>query len=112
MTTTTDPTRFSAAGQWPGDIESSTLLVTGAELERQEAEDLLRQVLGAELAHWVPGASQRLLYRASAALGFQFPREQLKADHGPDPADHPLIRDWVGRSHVLMCVTCHRVFPD
>lgn len=87
------------------------LLVTGDEQTQVESEALLKEVVAAELERWVPDASQRLINRASGALGFAGLLDPvLAADHGDNPRDHALSQDWVCGIFVLRCVTCARLF--
>jgi hypothetical protein len=86
-----------------------TQLVVDTVTPDTEALALLREIVSAELRHWVPGASQRLIYRASTMLGFSavLPKSD---DHGPDPADHALFPNWVGGLFTQQCATCARIF--
>jgi hypothetical protein len=85
------------------------LVVGGEEINDADARAMMRRVVEAELANWVPGASQRLIHRASALLGGFFPAPSTE-DHGPDRARHPLCADWVGGMYLHRCVSCGRLF--
>jgi len=94
---------------------TSAVVVTGEECDRESARELLRQIIDAELRAWVPNASQRLIYRATNALGLPDgirPPRATAEDHGPNPADHPLVRDWVAGRPLLRCATCCRLFVE
>lgn len=93
-----------------GDL-SQGLLVTGIEQTQAEAEALLKQVVQAELDHWAPNASQRLINRAAMILADgPILDPVLASDHGNNPGDHALIQDWVCGIFVLRCCTCARLF--
>lgn len=49
----------------------TALVVTGGKLDPSQAHELMGSVIAAELENWVPGASQRLVRRAAAALGIE-----------------------------------------
>lgn len=87
------------------------LLVTGIEQSAAEAAELLKAVVQAELDHWVPDASQRLINRAATVLADGPILDPVLApDHGNNPGDHALIQDWVCGIFVLRCCTCARLF--
>lgn len=87
------------------------LLVTGDEQSAAEAAELLKSVVQAELDHWVPDASQRLINRAATVLADgPILDPVLASDHGNNPGDHALIQDWVCGIFVLRCCTCARLF--
>jgi hypothetical protein len=87
------------------------LLVTGDPFTVDEGVTLLKEVVTSELDHWIPGASQRLINRASLILvGSPILGAATEADHGPNPADHALLQDWVAGIFVLRCVTCAHLF--
>jgi len=89
----------------------SGLLLTGENLTKSNAEALLREVVRTEIEHWVPDASQRLIQRASAALGIEPPLDPaFKRDHGPLPQDHALVMTWVCGWYVARCATCAHLF--
>lgn len=92
-----------------GRAETSVVVLTGEECAEDEAKGLLRQIVEAELRTWVPGASQRLIYRAANALGFKQPWP-VAEDHGPNPGSHALFADHVAGLHVMRCATCMRLF--
>lgn len=94
-----------------GELGTPALVVDGAEHTDYELRAMLRRIVTAELDHWVPDASQRLIYRASRALGESFPRARA-GDHGPDPADHVLVAEWVAGLYLRKCATCQRLFRD
>lgn len=77
---------------------------------RDEAYEAIQDIVKLELANWVPGASQRLIRRASALLGFAVGPMPLADDHGPNPGDHALFPDWTGGQYVQKCAGCHRLF--
>lgn len=86
-------------------------VLTGAELPTADAEKLLREVVRTEIEHWVPNSSQRLIDRASRALGYEpLIDPMITPDHGPLPQDHALIMDWVLGLYVGRCVTCGHMF--
>lgn len=87
------------------------LLVTGDPFTVDEGVALLKEVVTSELDHWIPGASQRLINRASLVLvGSPILGAATEADHGSGPADHALLQDWVAGIFVLRCVTCSHLF--
>lgn len=87
------------------------LLVTGDPFTVDEGVALLKEVVTSELDHWVPGSSQRLINRASLVLvGSPILAAATETDHGPGPADHALLQDWVAGIFVLRCVTCAHLF--
>lgn len=85
------------------------LLLTGDEMTEAETHALLRRVVEAELAAWVPGASQRLIYRAARALGFSSP-EPRRTDCGDEVASHATVTQWVAGLYLRQCVGCARLF--
>lgn len=92
----------------------TVLAVTGRDLTddrgtNAEARKLFHKILNAELDHWVPNASQRLLHRAGAVLGVPQPKPR-RDDCGPTEFDHALIHDWVGSAYLLRCSTCLRLY--
>ena len=89
----------------------SAVVLTGDEQTEAQARQMLRDVVALELKHWVPGASQRLIYRAANAMGIKQPYPTAD-DHGPNPADHPLVRDWVAGWPLMRCATCCRLFRE
>ncbi|AMD42777.1 hypothetical protein SEA_XKCD426_36 [Streptomyces phage Xkcd426] len=97
-----------------GTRETSALVVTGDELLAVDAMRLFRQVVAAELKHWVPDASQRLLHRAAGALGVQAHGGLVTSnpDCGAEPGWHALTADWVAGIFVRRCVTCARLYAD
>lgn len=93
--------------------ETGQLVIDGAELNHIDARRLMRQIIEAEMAHWVPNASQRLLWRASWALGVPLNHAAPVApDCGAEARWHALTGDWVAGLFVRHCVTCHRLFRD
>lgn len=102
--------KLARLGNGPGN-GGVHLMLTGDEIDRAEAHEMLRQVVNACLDDWVPNASQRLIHRAAATLGLPGPRRPLGVpDHGPEPTHHPLVIDWVGGVYVQRCATCDRLF--
>lgn len=94
-----------------GAIKCPSLVIDGAEMTDAEATAFMSQIVLAELANWVPDASQRLLHRAGAALGI--PLGNLltsNPDCGASPGWHSLVADWAGGIFVRRCVTCGRLF--
>lgn len=85
------------------------VLLTGDEMTEADAHALLRRVVNAELDHWVPGASQRLIYRASLALGFPS-REPRRTDCGAERSGHATVTQWVAGLYLRQCVGCSRLF--
>ena len=56
-------------------------------------------------------ASQRLLFRAGAALGVKQPDpSRVRADCGAARADHATVPDWVSTLYVHRCINCARLF--
>lgn len=95
------------------NTETSAIVITGEELDKQERIWAFRQVLDAELRHWVPNASQRLLTRAAAALEVEYPPGVGKSvDCGAEPGWHALIGDWLAGIYVRRCISCARVYRD
>lgn len=93
------------------ELKTPALVVDGAEHTDYELRAMLRRIVTAELDHWVPGASQRLIYRASRALGESFAKPRAE-DHGPNPEDHALTANWVAGLYLRQCATCQRLFRD
>lgn len=89
---------------------TSAVVLTGDEQSESEARDLLAQVVRAELKHWVPGASQRLIYRAANAMGFKQPYP-VRDDCGEAAASHSLHADWVAGLYLMRCASCLRLYP-
>lgn len=92
-----------------GKLTPPALLLTGDELTEAGAHALLRRVVEAELDAWVPGASQRLIYRASRALGFAH-TEPRRTDCGKELASHATVTRWVAGLYLRQCVGCSRLF--
>lgn len=90
----------------------AALTVDGSEQHWKSGLDTFRRIVNAELDHHVPGASQRLLFRAGAALGVKQPDPSRAAreDCGVTRAEHSLIGDWVGAMRLMRCSTCFRLF--
>jgi hypothetical protein len=110
---------LSESGWEPGDQAACTkleamgnggtaLVVTGADLDTEAAEALMLSVLEAEIDHWVPGASQRLILRASAALGF-YPHP-LKDAQRCVPGTCTTAGTWVARKPYMRCTDCGRFY--
>lgn len=90
-----------------------SLLITGDELDQQDALVLYRNVVHAELNAWVPDASQRLLQRVGHALGVRHPLFLTgNPDCGAEPGWHALHTDWIVGIFVRRCTTCGRVYKD
>ncbi|AKA61769.1 hypothetical protein AVT62_gp31 [Streptomyces phage TP1604] len=92
-----------------GLLTPPAVLLTGDEMTEADAHALLRRVVNAELDQWVPGASQRLIFRASRALGFAA-AEARRADCGAELKDHATITQWVAGLYLRQCVGCARLF--
>lgn len=92
--------------------EGAALVVSGKDGQANVAElNLFLKIVRAEMTHWVPNASQRLLFRAGAALGIRQPNPAgLRADCGPDRINHATVADWVGTQYVYRCVNCARLY--
>lgn len=91
--------------------DGSMVVLTGEPLDKADAEQLLRHVVNAELDHWIPDASQRLLYRAARALDMKaYPPLASAKDCGAEPHWHALINDWFAGIYVVRCVTCQRMY--
>ncbi len=90
----------------------ASLTVDGSKVERNEAAQTFVDIVRAELDNWVPDASQRLLYRAGAALGISQPDpgNARQPDCGPHVGDHAIISDWIAGLYVQRCVNCFRIF--
>jgi len=105
---TYEPDAVATADKLSG-LTPPAVLLTGDEMTEADVHALLRRVINAELDHWVPGASQRLIYRASRALGFHA-RDQHRADCGGDLSDHATVTQWVAGLYLRQCVGCARLF--
>ena len=88
---------------------SSPVLTGDVDYDRR---DVFRAVLEAELDNWVPGASQRLLYRVGFALGFWQldPSRALSDDCGDKMLDHLLKGEVVADLPLNRCTECLRLF--
>lgn len=88
------------------------LTVTGAQQGGDASRALFTDVVNAELDNWVPNASQRLLFRAGAALGQHHPdaRPTQNEDCGPERSAHALIPGWLASVYVHQCATCLRTY--
>ena len=85
--------------------------VTSEQQDYRAELGLFLQIVQAELDHWVPNASQRLLFRAGAALGVKQPDPaRVRADCGAARADHATVPDWVSTLYVHRCINCARLF--
>lgn len=113
----TDQDRKTVAKlQQMADQHETAVVLSGADLTDEhgtdaEARALFQQIVQAELDHWVPNASQRLLYRAGMVLGVPQPQPR-REDCGPARSAHALVHDWVASRYLLRCATCLRLFPD
>jgi hypothetical protein len=105
---TYEPDAVATADKLSG-LTPPALLLTGDEMTEADTHALLRRVVNAELDHWVPGASQRLIYRASRALGFQA-AEPRRADCGDQLVNHATVTQWVAGLYLRQCVGCARLF--
>lgn len=89
----------------------ATAVVVLADDVDAEARQMFQAIVRAELRHWVPGASQRLLYRAGRVVGIEQPNPAKgQSDCGADRADHSLINDWVSGLYLHRCSSCFRLF--
>lgn len=89
----------------------TTSIVVLADDVDAEARQMFQAIVQAELRAWVPGASQRLLYRAGRIVGIEQPNPAKgQPDCGPDVADHALINDWVAGLYLHRCSNCFRLF--
>lgn len=94
---------------------TTVLVITGDEptggVDDPQVREMFRDIVRAELAHPVPGASQRLLYRAALVLGIRQPDPAKgQRDCGADVGDHALISDWVVGLYLHRCSNCFRLF--
>lgn len=84
--------------------------ITEADLD-QEAHEMFRQIVAAELDNWVPNASQRLLYRSGGIVGINQPDPSKgRPDCGPEREQHCLISDWVAGLFLMRCSSCFRLY--
>ncbi len=92
--------------------EGAAVVVSGREQSTIDSVALFSRIVKAELDHWVPDSSQRLLFRAGAALGIRQPdpSRAARSDCGPERADHATMADWVGTLYVHRCSSCLRLF--
>ena len=89
----------------------AAVTVTSEQQDYRAELGLFLQIVQAELDHWVPNASQRLLFRAGAALGVKQPDPaRVRADCGAARADHATVPDWVSTLYVHRCINCARLF--
>lgn len=89
----------------------TTSIVILADDVDAEARQMFQAIVQAELRAWVPGASQRLLYRAGRIVGIEQPNPAKgQPDCGPNVADHALINDWVAGLYLHRCSNCFRLF--
>lgn len=93
-----------------GKAETSQLVVTGDEIDVDEARNLMRRVVIAEINNWVPNASQRLVWRASSALEHRVGFRPDHLDCGDDRRQHYLVDEWAAGIFVRRCVTCQRLY--
>jgi hypothetical protein len=91
----------------------ATAVVVLADDVDAEARQMFQAIVRAELRHWVPGASQRLLYRAGRVVGIEQPNPAKgRRDCGADRTDHALISDWVAGLYLHRCSSCFRLFEQ
>lgn len=92
----------------------TALVLTGAEMDEQARNELMRLVLQAELDHWVPGASQRLIWRAAQALAIpvtvRLDSPLNAADCGTERRWHSLTSTWIAGRYLMVCSTCRRLY--
>jgi hypothetical protein len=92
---------------------TGALVITGEDISHMDAALVFAAVVQAELNHWIPNASQRLIHRAGHALGVRHPvMLSDNKDCGSEPGWHALIADWVAGIYVRRCVTCCRLYAD
>lgn len=92
----------------------TALVITGDEIDAQDAENLMSQVIETEMGHWVSGSSPRLIWRTGIVLGFHIPdfiMHQGNPDCGPERINHALYPIWIARRYLIACATCGRLFP-
>ena len=89
---------------------NAALVVTGEDLDVKQLTEIMREVISAELAHWVPDASQRLIWRAARALGFEPTPRPGYVDCGAERIDHPLVPAWEYGLYLMRCSACARLF--
>ncbi len=85
------------------------LALTGEPLDSAAVRALFKRVVTAELANWVPGSSQRLIFRAGAALEIPAPAPRDVPECHPDR--HVLANTWVGDVWLLHCAACGAMKP-
>lgn len=90
---------------------ATAVVVTGEEFD-SGAHQMFQAIVKAELANWVPDASQRLLYRAGRIVGIEQndPSQAGSRDCGPERIQHTLISDWVAGLYLSRCVNCFRLY--
>lgn len=86
---------------------TSSLVITGDGAD-SDGQQLFQTIMRAELAHWVPNASQRLLYRAGRLLGVQQPNPATGRPECGEHA-HALNSEWIVGIYVRRCVHCFRL---
>lgn len=89
------------------------LTVTGEQRDYPTELGLFEQIVTAELNNWVPGASQRLIFRASRALNvghYPDPALAMRTDCSPERGAHALAANWAGSLYVYRCATCFRLY--
>lgn len=90
---------------------TTTIIVISGDVEKSNPYQAFQQIVRAELAHWVPDASQRLLFRAGRALGVPQPDPvTARPDCGPSARLHSLCSEWVAGVFLYRCTTCFRLF--
>ena len=85
----------------------TALVVTGVEMSARDRMAMLHRVIDAEVAHWVPGSSQRLICRAAGALSIGL-RLINDTDCGSEDKDHALAAVYIGGKDYRRCKTCGR----
>lgn len=92
----------------------TALVLTGVEMNEQARNELMRLVLQAELDHWVPGSSQRLIWRAANALVIpvtvRLDSPLNAADCGTERRWHSLTSTWIAGRYLMVCSTCSRLY--
>lgn len=87
--------------------------ITGEDRDHAAELAMFEQIVKAEMDNWVPGASQRLIFRASRALSvghYPDPAFATRTDCGPERGSHALVANWTGSLYVYRCASCHRLF--
>lgn len=92
------------------DVRIVSVIASKAALPRDTETLHLQDIVRAELTHWVPNSSQRLIRRAAVMLDLPVMPVPAAEDHGDDRSAHALIPDWVGGLYLMRCATCNHLF--